>query len=244
MSCLESCKVNKPTLAMKAISLLSLLLFASSQCSAATTQSIESMQDAVQHFIESALPSEGHYQIDTAQIDTRLQLPVCTRALNIFAQSGQIKPGRNTIGISCTGNNSWTIYSTALIKSFKNVVVLSKPLNRNERISAKHITTETRDVATLAQGFIIDPQDVINKQATRSVSAGTALNTTHYTEPTLIKRGEQVSIQSGRAGLLITTKGVAMMSGVKGQQIRVKNVTSKRVIKATVVHPGLVTVYF
>lgn len=229
---------------MKAISLVSLLLLAGRPCSAATTQSIESMQNAVQNFIESSLPSEGHFQINSGQIDSRLQLPACDQALNIFTQSGQIKPGRNTVGISCPGNNSWTIYSTVLIKSFKNVVVLSKPLNRNERISAEHLTTETRDIATLAQGFIVDPQDVINKQATRSVSPGTALNTTHFTEPTLIRRGEQVSIQSGKAGLLITTKGVAMMNGVRGQQIRVKNVASKRMIKATVVHPGVVTVYF
>ena len=229
---------------MKPINLLCLLLFASDLCSASTSQSIQKIQDAVHSFVQSALAADGHYQISSAQIDERLQLPACDQKLDIFAQSGEIKPGRNTIGISCPGNNNWTIYSTVLIKSFKNVLVLTKQLNRNDRISAEHVTTETRDIATLQQGYIIDPEDVINKQATRSVSAGTALNRTHYAEPTLIKRGDQVKIQSGRAGLLITSKGVAMMSGIKGQQIRVKNAASKRVIQATVVNPGVVTVYF
>lgn len=243
-SCFKPTRVNKPTPAMKPIYLFSVMLLVSGLCGASTTQSIQSMQGAIQRFIQSALPANGHYQINNAQIDDRLQLPACDQDLNIFAQSGRIKPGRNTIGISCPGTDNWTIYSTVLIKSFKNVLVLTKQLNRNDRITAEHLRTETRDIASLQQGYIIDPADVVNKQATRSVAAGSALNRTHYTEPTLIKRGDQVSIQSGKAGLLITTKGVAMMNGTKGQQIRVKNVTSRRVIKATVVNPGVVTVYF
>ena len=106
------------------------------------------------------------------------------------------------------------------------------------------MATETRDIATLQHGFIVNPADVLNKQATRFTPAGTALNHTHYVEPTLINRGDQVRIQSGKPGMLITSKGIAMSDGIKGQKIRVKNVSSKRVIQGTVINPGVVTVYF
>ena len=55
---------------------------------------------------------------------------------------------------------------------------------------------------------------------------------------------ERVNIQSGKAGLLISAPGVAIMDGIKGQQIPVKNVSSQRVIHATVTAPGQVTVTF
>lgn len=187
---------------------------------------------------------DGQYQVSDAQIDARLQLPACDQALDVYAQSGDIKPGRNTIGIRCSGMNSWTIYSTVMIKSFKAVLVLTKQLNKNDRIGPEHLSSENRDVGALQQGYVLNPEDVINKQITRPVAAGTALNRTHYAEPTLIKRGDQVNIQSGRAGLLITSKGIAMMNGIKGQQITVKNATSQRVIQATVENPGVVSVYF
>lgn len=229
---------------MRTFHLLCLLLVASQPCSAASNQSLQAIQDAVNRFVESSLAPEGQYQISNAQIDNRLQLPACEQSLEIFAQSGELKPGRNTIGIRCPSANSWTIYSTVLVKSFKEVLILTKQLNRNEIISMEHLKTETRDIATLQQGYISNPEDIINKQAARLLPAGTVLNRTHYAEPRLIKRGERVNIQSGKAGLQITTAGVAMMDGIKGQKISVKNATSQRVIEATVVNPGLVTVYF
>ncbi|MGR8932399.1 MAG: flagellar basal body P-ring formation chaperone FlgA [Gammaproteobacteria bacterium] len=229
---------------MKVLTLLSVLLFSGQLYAAATTQSLEEMQSSVHSFVEASLLPDGQYQISSAQIDDRLQLPACDEGLEIFAQSGEIKPGRNTVGIHCASGNNWTIYSTVQVKSFKEVLILRKQLNRNDRISPDHITTEVRDVALLQQGFVADPQDIINKQATRSLAVGTVLNRTHYAEPTLIKRGDQISIESGRNGFLITSKGVALMNGAKGEQINVKNISSRRVIQATVKQPGVVTVYF
>jgi len=229
---------------MKTSQFLCVLLFSSVIYADSTTQSLPGIQNAVHRFVESALIPDGQYQISSAQIDERLQLPACGRDLEVSSQSGEIKPGRNTVGIRCSVPENWTIYSTVLVKSFKKVLVLSKQLNRHDTISAAHLSAETRDVATLQQGYLVAPADVLDKQAPRSLSAGTVLTRNHYAEPTLIKRGERVSIQSGRAGLLITSKGVAMMNGAQGQQIRVKNVSSQRVIQATVTRPGVVTVYF
>jgi flagella basal body P-ring formation protein FlgA len=61
---------------------------------------------------------------------------------------------------------------------------------------------------------------------------------------TLVKRGERVNIQSGKAGVLISATGTAMADGAKGQKINVKNLSSQRVIQATVVDSGQVSVYF
>ena len=229
---------------MKKLSLLCLLLVASPLCLASSTQSLAVINDEVHNFVESSLAPDGQYEISNAQIDSRLQLPMCQQNIEIFAQSGEIRPGRNTIGIRCNGQNGWTIYSTVLVKSFKNVLILAKQLNREERISLEHLRSESRDVATLQQGYLTDPEDIVNKQATRILSAGTVLTRQHYTEPTLIKRGERVNIQSGKTGFMISAIGIAMMDGTKDQLIRVKNATSKRVIQATVVKPGVVNVYF
>lgn len=230
---------------MKIINLsFCLLLFASPLAGATSFQSLQTVQDAVQNFVQSSLDPAGQYQISSAQIDPRLQLPACTENLEIFPQSGNVKPGRNTIGIRCPGANNWTIYSTVAVKSFEAVLVLTKQLSRNDRIGLEHFTTETRDTSTLQPGYLTDPNDIINKQATRFIPVGSVLYRSHYSEPTLVKRGERVSIQSGKPGLLITSTGVAMTDGIKGQQISVKNVSSQRVIQATVVNLGLVSVYF
>ena len=221
-----------------------LLLLFSPTLPAAPTQSLQIIQDAVNSFVQSSLQPGGHYQITAAQIDSRLQLPACEQNLDIFAQSGDIKAGRNTLGIRCNSLNAWTIYSTVLVKEFRNVLIAGKQLDRHELISQAHVSTETRDISTLQQGFLSDPDEIINKQASRFIPAGSVLYRMHYTEPTLVRRGERVHIQSGKPGLLITSSGEAMMDGIKGQKIRVKNISSNRVIQATVTTPSVVTVNF
>ena len=229
---------------MKTINLLLSLLLVSLNICAAEIQSLSVIQDAVNGFVSSQLDPTGEYQINNAQIDPRLQLPACEQPLDIFPQSGVIRPGRNTIGIRCSGSNNWTIYSTVIVRSFEAVLVLTKSLARHDRIGPDYLTSETRDTSTLQQGYLTDPQEILDKQATRFIPAGSVLYKSHYSEPTLVKRGERVSIKSGKPGLTITSIGVAMMDGIKGQQINVKNASSQRVIQATVVDPGLLNVFF
>jgi flagellar basal body P-ring formation protein FlgA len=230
---------------MKTINLsLWLLLLVSPILLATPTQSLQAIQDSVNSFVQSSLQPDGNYEITAAQIDSRLQLPACEQNLDVFVQSGEIKAGRNTLGIRCNGLSAWTIYSTVLIKEFRNILIANKQLDRNELISQSHISSEIRDVSTLQKGYLIEPEEIINKQATRFIPSGSVLYRMHYTEPTLIKRGERVNIQSGRPGLLISSSGEAMMDGIKGQQIRVKNISSNRVIQATVTATNVVTVNF
>lgn len=221
-----------------------LLLLIGKTCLASPMQSIEAIQRDVDQFIKSSLEPDGNYQIGKAQIDPRLQLPACDQALELFAQSGAIKPGQNTVGIRCNAGKAWTIYSVVAIKSFKEVLVLAKPLRRNDIIRPEHLTTQTRDSGTLQQGYLSDPNELVNKQATRNIPVGSVINRTHYSDMLLIKRGERVNIQSGKVGLLISAPGIAMMDGAKGQQISVKNASSNRVIQATVTDSGVVSVYF
>lgn len=226
------------------ILLLLPMLIASSIGTAATVQSLPAIQNAVTGYVQAALDPTGEYQITHAQLDPRLQLSACEQNLDVFVQSGELRPGRNTIGVRCNDPNNWTIYSTVLIKSYVKVLVTTQSLNRNDKIAPHYLTIETRDVAMLQQGYVNDPTVVADKLATRSIPAGSVLYSMHFAEPMLIKRGERVNIQSGKPGLAITSIGVAMMDGVKGQKISVKNVSSNRVIQGTVMNPGLVSVYF
>jgi len=179
-----------------------------------------------------------------AVIDPQLQLTACSQTLDIFSPSGNIKPGSNTIGIRCAGDKPWTIYSVVNIKAFVEIYILNQGLKRNELIRMDHLRKETRDAGMLPKDYVVNVEEAINKQASRNIPAGSLLTRSHFSAPTLVKRGERISIQSGKPGLLISMQGIAIMDGIKGQQIPVKNASSQRVIHATVTAPGQVTVTF
>ncbi|WP_445371565.1 flagellar basal body P-ring formation chaperone FlgA [Methylomonas sp. HW2-6] len=209
-----------------------------------STQSGQQIQDAINQFVRSTLESGGKYEINLTPLDPRLQLPVCEQALQVFAQTGEIKPGRNTVGVRCYGDKGWTIYSTVLLKSFKDVLVLNKSMQRNDIIRAEHLAVETRDAGMLPQGYLADMSDVLDKQAARNIPAGSVLNRQHVADPTVVRRGERVNIESSKAGVVISAMGAAMGDGAKGQKISVRNLSSNRVIQAVVVNAGQVSVNF
>lgn len=229
---------------MKRTKLQLILWLASEMAWAVPMHPVSSIQDAVSQYIGASLAPGGKYEVGEVQIDPRLQLPQCEQPLQVFSQSGEVKPGRNTVGVRCHGEKGWTIYSTVSIKAFKDVLVLKKTLNRNDIIRAEYLSMETRDTGLLQQGYVTEVDEIVNKQAARNIPAGSVLGRHHYVDPTLVKRGERVTIQSAKAGMLISAVGTAMADGSRGQKINVKNMSSQRVIQATVVEAGQVSVYF
>jgi flagella basal body P-ring formation protein FlgA len=229
---------------MKKLLVLMAFLWMSPALQAGAVQTIESIQDAVMTFVKAGLDGEGEYQITMPQMDNRLQLPQCDQPLQLFVQSGAIKAGRNTIGVACKGSANWTIYSVVPVKAFKNVVVLTKPMRRRDIFTADTLATEARDISGLPPGFIVNTADILNKQASRNLSAGMVLNKLAIEEVTLVKRGDRIKIESGQGGMSISTMGVAMSDGVNGERISVKNSSSQRVIQAVVVGAGVVSVAF
>ncbi len=227
------------------ILLILLLTIYSQHISASSkTQSISSITKAVHHFITTSLSLNTDNKIKLSQIDSRLKLPHCTKPLEIFTHSDSIKPGRNSIGVRCNNKKKWTIFTTASISLFKDVIVLSQPIRRGEIFSENNIQHEKRDISTLRTGYLTDSSKIINKQATRNLSMGRVINNSNYTEPRLIKRGEKVYINISSPNLNISATGVALMDGIKGQNIRVKNLKSQQIVQATVVQSGQVRVLF
>lgn len=227
----------------------SLLLILSISCYAeqifaSRFQSLVSIDEAVRHFIASDLPSESEYKVTLSQFDNRLKLAKCSAPLKIFIRNGSIKPGRNSIGIKCNSPKKWTIYNSAKISIYKDIVSLSQPIHRGEIFSKNSLQLERKDTATLRSGYFTDLKAIVNKQATRNLSLGSVINKSNITEPRLIKRGEKVHIKINSPNLEISATGIAMMDGVKNQNIKVKNQKSRQIIQATVVKPGLVVVTY
>ncbi|MCK4841787.1 MAG: flagellar basal body P-ring formation protein FlgA [Methylococcales bacterium] len=224
--------------------IISLLLFSYSQhmLLAASFQSTDSIHDAVRSYILANLSHDTEYKLQLAALDNRLQLPLCTNPLEIFTHSESIKAGRNSIGVKCNSTKKWTIYTSANIIIYKDVIVLTQAIPRGAVINSHHVQLKKNNIATLRSGFLTNPQAIINKLASRNLNIGTVINKSHFREPKLIKKGEKVYIKVNSPNLNITVTGIAMMDGIKNQNIRIRNITSQKIIQATVIKQGQVEI--
>jgi flagellar basal body P-ring formation protein FlgA len=116
-------------------------------------------------------------------------------------------------------------------------------LHRGALITEGSITME-QQILTRPDRPILDKEELIGMQMTRTVSAGRVIEETHITLPSIIKEGEMVKIYGRKGSLLISTSGIARDDGGLGAHIRVRNIASNKLIHCRVDGPGMVSVEF
>jgi flagella basal body P-ring formation protein FlgA len=204
-------------------------------------QSHEAIYELVKQTLTNKIKADN-YEINVLPLDNLLKLPECTQALTAVMAGDVVNAGRITVGVRCDTGSKWSIFTSAIVKLFDQVLVLAQPIQQGEIISPQHLTMEKRDVSILRGDFITRVEQLENKQATRYLPKGTILSLKYFAEPLLIKRGDRVTISAIKTTFNIEMKGIAMSDGLKNQRISVKNESSGRIISATVIEAGRVLV--
>lgn len=206
---------------------------------------IGSTQGFLEFKVEDYLQSSGidaRYEIDVARIDPRLRLAQCDKDLTQALESPAQPVGRVTVRVRCDGSSPWTVFVPATVKLFRQVVVTTQPLKRDHVIEAVDISVVERDVGPLSQGYLTDPERVIGLKLKRATVNDQVLAPVFLEQAEAIRKGDQVVIRARTSAINVVMPGEALSDGVPGQQIRVRNLRSQRIVKARVVEPGAVEV--
>ncbi len=211
---------------------------------AQANQNHDAIYAAARDYIQTNLGDQSEHEILLSSLDPRMQLHDCEKALEISLPNPPVRAGRNSIGVRCNSTQGWSLFLSATVKIFEEVAILNRDIKRGEIIQAAFLNIERKDISQLKTRYIKDINQIISQQASRNLAAGTVLNDRDYTKAILIKRGENVIIQSTKPFLNIQMQGIALSDGAAGQHISVKNTSSGRTITATVVQPGIVSVNY
>ncbi len=206
---------------------------------------IGSTQGFLEFKVEDYLQTSGieaRYEIEVARIDPRLRLVQCDKGLTQALESPAQPVGRVTVRVRCDGSSPWTVFVPATVKLFRQVVVTTLPLKRDHVIDAADISVVERDVGPLKQGYLTDPQQVIGLKLKRATVNDQVLAPVFLEQAEAIRKGDQVVIRARTSAVNVVMPGEALSDGVPGQQIRVRNLRSQRIVKARVVEPGTVEV--
>ena len=125
---------------------------------------------------------------------------------------------------------------------YRQVVIVNRPLKRKSVLSPTDLVLVERDIGLLNQGFLTDPEQAAGKKLTRPVLPDQVLTAAHLEQAEVIRKGDQVVITARSASVSVRMPGEALSDGATGEQIRVRNQRSERVIKARVTGPGQVEV--
>lgn len=175
-------------------------------------------------------------------IDSRLTLPLCQQPLAVEARNRGQLSARLNLQVSCTSGNGWSIYVPVDVAVFQPVVIAARPLARGDTLQPGDLELVERDVTRLTGQYLTDLAEATGMSVRRPVGQGAAVVGEALEPPLLIKRGEGVVIQAADQAIAVRMAGTAMVDGRRGQQIRVRNSSSGKIVTARVLAPGLVEV--
>jgi len=181
-------------------------------------------------------------EITLSPLDRRLRLTQCSTTPSAFLPTGAKLQGKLSVGLRCNGEKPWTIYTSAHIKNFANIIAAARPLSRGTEISQADLITIRQDLSQLRSGYFRKKNNLIGKILKRSMSSRQAFSANSVKPKLLVHRGDEVTILASTGELRVRMKGQALQDAARGDLVKVRNKQSKRIIQGTVVNFGIVSV--
>jgi flagella basal body P-ring formation protein FlgA len=149
---------------------------------------------------------------------------------------------RRLAALVTLGDRQASLRVTGQAHEVRDVVVLGRALNRGETVTAADFTVERRPKEAVPADARSGATDMLGQVAQRGLSVGSVLRSGDLAPPDLVTRGETVTVVFDSPGLALSLRGQANEGGRLGATITVINPVSKKVLAATIVGPGRVSV--
>lgn len=124
----------------------------------------------------------------------------------------------------------------------REVPVVTQNMRAGELIRESDVTYRRVDISRLHGTLILDKDQLIGREAARTLVQGVPLRTDYVRVPPAARRGEEVTLRFAVRGLTLETSGRVLEDGQVGDTVRVMNNHSNAVISGTVLESGVVTV--
>jgi len=221
-----------------------LILFFSSQCfSVATNKDLQTKITAFLDIYSTEIAEKGYrseYKI--GNIDPRLTLRTCSNPLELSFNRKPIEQSNVTILAQCIDLKPWKLYISIQYDIYSRVVTASETIPRGTIITNSMLDEEDQIINKGRHRGFSSVHKVIGMIAKRTIRNSMVISVNQLKAPSLIKRGDSVVITAANNSMSVSMNGTALMDGMLGQQISIRNTQSKRTIKGRVTDRGHVLV--
>ncbi|MDQ7031740.1 MAG: flagellar basal body P-ring formation chaperone FlgA [Desulfonauticus sp.] len=157
---------------------------------------------------------------------------------------GKLEPGLNGLRfevIDGFGRTKATYSGSIFVDVWKSVPVVAVPMQRGERLRPDKIGYKKKNLA-YCSGKIWDGKD-FNFRVKRSLGLGEIITLNKLERMPMVSRGEKVTILYQSQSVLLESEGIALEDGMLGQEIKVRNTGSGRIIFGRIIGEGKVEVF-
>lgn len=172
------------------------------------------------------------------------RLPACSKAIwlepasDVAALWGQI-----SLRAGCE-SPQWQLNMRAKVEVDARLPVLKASKTRGDLVSATDIVWQWQTLGASDRSLVTQTAQLAGKQVVRRIRANQPIKLRQLQVMDWVSAGQQVVIQAGSPGFTARMTGQALENGGEGEAIRVKNLSSGKVISAYPIAPGVVETRF
>ena len=194
------------------------------------------------HNLYQEQAENGDVRVTVNSLDARLKLKHCNQPIHFTVNAPAHRSSKITVKTSCKGENRWTIYVPVTADVYDDVIVAAHSLDRGTILTEEDLSLERININRFGQGHLIDASRLVGMELKRRLGAGETFKLSHVKPADVITRGDSVIMESVSTSVVIQASGTALEYGHVGERIRVRNDQSEKVVDATVIGPGKVSV--
>ncbi|MDP5254261.1 MULTISPECIES: flagellar basal body P-ring formation chaperone FlgA [unclassified Vibrio] len=209
---------------------------------AASDRQIERTRLAAEEYILANMtkPKGAELKVQAADLDPRLKMTDCPIPLTTSANNTNSNRSNINVLVECESDN-WRVYVPVKIELALPMVTALRPLAKGVIISPSDVTVSMITLQHFRRQGYSQLNNVTGAKVKRLIRLGDVVE---RNDICVVCRNEKVTIIAAKGGMSITTQGTALQDGGEGEQVRVKNDKSQRIIQARVTAVGEVSVAF
>lgn len=145
------------------------------------------------------------------------------------------------ITITLTGKDGATRHDrlSGRYEHYVNVPVITRRLGGEEIITEDMLSWKPIPSAHLRKDTITDMSVLLGKTPKHRLIAQRQIRRRDITLPAIVNEGDLVRIQYRSGNMTLSTVGRALENAAEGQTIRIENIDSQKIIRATVIEKGI-----
>ncbi len=208
---------------------------------AASQKQIETIKEVATEHVKTLVspPKNGELKISAGYVDTRLKLTDCPSPLIASIPARQQLQRSVTVLVEC--ETTWQVYLPVNIRLHTLVVIAKRPLDRGLTLTDDDLSLHLLDTRFQRGHTFTNVSQLIGARVKRNIGLNEALQ---GNDICIVCRNDVVILNANQENLNIVAKGTALGDGSLGEQIKVRNNKSNRIVDATITGVGQVAINF
>jgi len=197
------------------------------------------LERALKSFI---LAQDKNIDVKHLLADKPVKIPADALSIEVVGLQA-MQPGHFGVDYrSRAGSGEVRFQMKALGDEWKMMPIAAKAVKRGDVITAGDVKLTKVNGTSISSDSLEQLGDIVGRVLTRDIGQGEIFSAKAVRIPPVVEVNSRVTMVYKRGLLEATARGVALEDGAQGQEIGVRNESSKKLVRARVKEKGVVTV--